>query len=222
MPFALDDTSISLMTIGETIAQSDLVPSRLPLRDHVLPLMRQFNAWGLEHLGDLRKALKTPKKALVLAQTLQIDPQLLVLLRREIEAFFPKPIPLREWVWFHEKDLAFLSDKGISNHIDLYNSLTEPGLRRELEGELEPSASWTLILQTLELTRVRWVSPLFAEMLLQAGYQNPKAIAEGNKDKMFEQLVKVNQGGAYYRGTIGMRDILRVIDAARFLVRQDG
>jgi hypothetical protein len=142
MPFALDDTSISLMTIGETIAQSDLVPSRLPLRDHVLPLMRQFNAWGLEHLGDLRKALKTPKKALVLAQTLQIDPQLLVLLRREIEAFFPKPIPLREWVWFHEKDLAFLSDKGISNHIDLYNSLTEPGLRRELEGELEPSASW--------------------------------------------------------------------------------
>jgi hypothetical protein len=222
MPYALDASKISLNQLKDIILECDLVPSRLPLKTQISGLCSQFSAWGFSHVEDLRQALKTPKKALVLAQTLQLDPQLLVLLRREIEALFPKPIPLREWVWFHDDDLNLLSDRGITHHIGLYEALEDTQTQKDLQALLSPTAPWSEILEALHLTRVRWVSPLTAEMLLKAGYRSPEALAEADSRELFEKLVQVNQNGAYYRGTIGERDIARLIQSAKILLAYSG
>jgi hypothetical protein len=68
-----------------------------------------------------------------------------------------------------------------------------------------------------DLTRVQWVSPTAARMLLEAGYSSPSEVAAADPEGMCEALERVNQGDRFFRGKIGLRDIKRLVHAAGYL-----
>ena len=53
--------------------------------------MKTLESHGIQTLAHLRTELKTPRRLDAVASATGIDPQYLILLRREIESYFPKP-----------------------------------------------------------------------------------------------------------------------------------
>ncbi len=73
--------------------------------------------------------------------------------------------------------------------------------------------------QLVDLTRIQWVSPLVASMLLDAGYENAVEIAAADAEKLCDDLARMNAGNKYFKGKIGLRDIRRLVHAAGYLAR---
>ena len=69
----------------------------------------------------------------------------------------------------------------------------------------------------VDLTRIQWVSPVAARMLVSAGYSNVKAVSDANPDTLCSELDRVNKENRYFKGTIGLRDIRRLVKAASYV-----
>ena len=66
------------------------------------------------------------------------------------------------------------------------------------------------------LCRVQWVSPTAGRMLIEAGYETCQKISTADGNELFEAMNRVNKQGNYFKGTIGLRDIKRLIVAAQY------
>jgi hypothetical protein len=71
--------------------------------------------------------------------------------------------------------------------------------------------------QLSDLTRIQWVNHTFARMLHDAGYIKPVMIAEADPVEMQSHLAELNSKAKYFKGQIGLRDIKRVVQAARYV-----
>jgi hypothetical protein len=68
------------------------------------------------------------------------------------------------------------------------------------------------------LTRIRWTSPAVARMLPAAGYRIVAQVACADPDILFRDPDRVNREQKIFNGTIGSRDVRRLIRAAENLV----
>lgn len=68
-----------------------------------------------------------------------------------------------------------------------------------------------------DLTRVRWVSPATARMLVDAGYDSASKVAAADAEVLYEALVCVNEGDKFFKRKIGLRDIKRLVRAAAYV-----
>ncbi len=77
------------------------------------------------------------------------------------------------------------------------------------------------VLETLvrlaDLTRVQWVSPTAARMLLEAGCGSVSDVAAADAGDLCEALARVNEGDRFFKGRIGLRDVRRLIRAAGYV-----
>jgi hypothetical protein len=74
-----------------------------------------------------------------------------------------------------------------------------------------------MLAQLANLTRVQWVSPTFARMLIDAGYHSCSELVAADADELCEALERLNVGGKFFKGKIGLRDIKRLIHAASYI-----
>jgi hypothetical protein len=73
------------------------------------------------------------------------------------------------------------------------------------------------LVQLADLTRVQWVSPTAARMLVEAGYDSVSKLAVADAEDLCEALVRINEGGRFFKGKIGLRDIKRLVKAASYV-----
>ncbi|MGI9623419.1 MAG: DUF4332 domain-containing protein, partial [Acidimicrobiales bacterium] len=137
------------------------------------------------------------------------------LLKRALGGFFPKPRALKDCTWLDESVVCALNDAGIRN-TDQFNQAAKGGLARvEQEVGLKGEAL-AEVAALSDLSRVQWVSPNFAGALVAAGYRTPATLAAADPQALYEAVAKANQQSGFYKGTVGQRDIRRVIQAARY------
>lgn len=79
------------------------------------------------------------------------------------------------------------------------------------------SATLDMLAMFADLMRVQWVSPTFARMLILAGYDSAVKVATANADDLCEALANINARAKFYKGTIGLRDIKRLVHAASYV-----
>lgn len=165
----------------------------------------------------MRKAVKNAKKIPALAQQTGIDEEYLTLLRREVEGYFPKAVPLKEFDWLDATHMQKLEDIYKTN-VSIYEALELSDKRSELIENLGINEDFLNHLFSLvDLTRIQWMSPTAARMVLAAGYSSANAVAEADAQQMFETVNQINQQHQFFKGTIGMRDFKRLIQAAGYL-----
>jgi hypothetical protein len=99
MSYYIDDEKVSLAELYQRMQCTDLVPSRASLLDDMKEKFEALKKLGISSLKDLRTELKNSKKLETLALSSGIETEYLILLRREIEGYFPKPIALKEFDW---------------------------------------------------------------------------------------------------------------------------
>lgn len=211
MKYCFDANSISLEQLKERICSADLVPSREPILANLDEHLKSLESMGIKTLGGLRKELKDNKRLFAIAEQTGIDKDYLALLRREFESYFPKPFPLKEFEWIPIEEISRLEGAGLRNTANLFenpdrlqNSGIQPGLVRHL-------------LQCADLTRIQWISPLAARMLVEAGFETPSKVESANPEVLDKAMNAVNTENNYFKGRIGLRDIKRLIHAAKYI-----
>lgn len=180
--------------------------------------MKTLKQQGIRTLADLRNELKTSKRLDALVKATGIEQQYLTLLRREIEGWFPKPSLLKDFDWLPGSEITKLERNGIRDTAALYDATSSRQKRTALA---KSTGADETVLKTLaqlaDLTRVQWVSPVAARMLVEAGWKSATELARADADKLDEALARVNAGGRFFKGKIGLRDVKRLIHAARYI-----
>ncbi len=209
---------ISLEDLRIRIEATDLVPSRASLTDNIREKMKALEKQGIITLASLRDELKNARRLAAMAKATGIDTQYPILLRREIEGYFPKPVALKVFDWLPKEDIVSLERNGIRDtavlHEMAYNAEKRTALAKSTGVNL---ATLEILAQLADLVRVQWVSPTFARMLITAGYKSAVMVAEANAVDLCEALASINAGGEFFKGRIGLRDIKRFVQAASYV-----
>jgi hypothetical protein len=218
MAYHIDAEKISLGDLQKRIEATDLVPSRAALLDRLGTKMKSLEKQGIVTLADLRNELKTPKRLETLAKSTGIGTEYLTLLRREVEGWFPKPSPLKDFNWLPKSEIAKLESSGIRDVAALHEATDSKSKRTALAKSTSADiATLETFAQLVDLTRVQWVSPAMARMLLEAGCTGSAKLAKANADELYESLARVNLGNKFFKGKIGLRDVKRLILAASYV-----
>lgn len=217
MAYYINDQSISLADLQRRIESTDLVPSReilkLGIKDNFACLMRS----GITNLKELRFELKSNPKLKNLAIKSDIEVDYLVLLRREIEGYFPKPFSLEEFN-LPADALAILSSMGLKNTSLFYEATNDEVKISKMVEETKLDGGLIHELASLcSLTRVQWTSPTAARMLYESGVHSAEELASTKADDLYDSLNRVNFGFRFFKGKIGLRDVKRLVRAAEFL-----
>jgi hypothetical protein len=211
--------TVSLDDIRSRIKTTDLIPSRTALLEDIDAIFDRISQKGIRTWADMQKAIKNPKQLEGFSSEIGIDLQYLVLLRREIEGYAPKPFNLKEIDWVPQIVITRLLENGISNSETLFSKVNDTVPVEKFAEEVGIDNDVLHYLYNLSaLSRVQWVSPTTARMLIEAGYATCQQLASADKDELFASMDRVNKKGKYFNGTIGLRDIKRLIDAARYAI----
>jgi len=210
--------TITLAEVKARIRSTDLVPSRQSLVESIDHDFEHLDLQGLQTMADLMNALKNPSRLEALSQAAEIDSQKLVLLRREIESYNPKPFKLTEIDWLSRQTILRLIDQGIGNSANLYEiTKEEDGVTKLLNSTgIDPEES-QILASLADLARVQWVSLNFARMLLAAGIKSSQELALADANQLCLDLERINGGGNFFNGKIGLRDVKRLIHSAGYV-----
>ena len=218
MTYHIDAARVSLDDLRKRIEETDLVPSRVSLLDGINTKTKVLEQHGVRTLASLRKELKNSKRLEALSKATDIETQYLILLRREIEGYFPKPPALKAFDWLPGGEIAKLEEKGILHAAALYEAACSVESRTELAKSTGVDvAILEALVRLADLTRVQWVSPTAARMFVEARYDSASKVAAADAEDLCEALVRVNEGDRFFKGKIGLRDIKRLIRAASYV-----
>jgi hypothetical protein len=218
--YHIDADKISLDELRERIEATDLVPSRVSLLEGIGTKFKALGNASITTLANLRYELKNARRQEALATSTGIDKQYLILLRREIEGYFPKPAALKKFDWLPQVEISKLEKYGVRDAAQAYEAMRSDRDIAELAKLTGVDATMLETLSHLvDLTRIQWVSPLTARMLTDTGYDNAKKVAAADAKTLCDDLARVNVSGKYFKGKIGLRDIQRLIHAADYVPR---
>lgn len=218
MPYYTIAGKVSLDDLKKRIRETDLIPSRISLLDKIDENFSKLKKNSFSTLEDLRENLKNAAKISLVSKQTEIDVSYLTLLRREFEGYFPKPFPIKTFDWLPKNDLTKLENAGLKNSVLLYEALENAKRKNEIITTLELEKKFIdEILSLVALTKIQWTSPLTARMLIAAGYDSVKKVAEAEANKLCDSLDSVNKTYKFFKGKIGLRDIQRLIKAASYV-----
>ena len=218
MTYHIDAETIQLADLRQRIERTDLIPSRAPLLEGIEEKFTELKKQGITTLSTLRGELKNNSRLENLSFRTGIDAGYLILLRREIESFFPKPFALKGFHWLPEDELSKLVDAGIQTTASLYQAACSSRKRHALAASTGvDEATLEELFCLADLTRVQWVSPNAARMLMDAGITSVICLSSADANQLHAALERVNHGGKYFKGNIGLRDIRRLIHSAAYL-----
>lgn len=218
MAYYIDAGKVSLDDLKKRIEETDLVPSRASLLDRIDGKLKALEQQGITTLANLRNELRNSKRLEAVSNATGIETQYLILLRREIEGYFPKPSALKVFDWLPKGAIAILEENGIRDTTALYKAASSGNGRTELAKSTGVDVSiLEALVRLADLTRVQWVSPTVARMLVEAGYDSVSKVAAADADDLCQALMHINEGDRFFKGKIGLRDIKRLIRAASYV-----
>ena len=211
-------TSMSLEAIKTRILGTDLVPSRAILKENIDGVFDALNKAGIDQLSELKAVLQTPAKLQALSQQCGVSVDYLNLLRREIESYESKPFKIKDIAVLTEEEIQLIQRLKIHSSNDLFQEVKSRGGVTFLQQNTGISEKrLTYLFQLSDLVRVQWVSLNFAMWLIEAGYTCVQDVARANADEMDARLRAVNLNGKFFKGSIGQRDLNRLIYSAKFV-----
>ena len=211
-----DAKAIDLKALQARLMGTDLIPSQEPLLDNMSDKMAAISKAGLQSVADLRSTLQTKPSLTALSQNSGVPEPYLLLLRRTINGFFPKPRSLTEVDWVNTNTITRLAKTGIKNTQQLFEAASDDadglaektGVARRTMGDLFAIAG---------LCRIQWVAPSFARVLVAAGYRDTAAVAKADPEALAREIEEANAGARFYKGKVGLRDVWRLVAAAGYV-----
>jgi hypothetical protein len=195
MAYYLDAEKINRSDLRKRLEDTDLVSSRASLLDGIQKKFKALEGQGILTLAQLRTGLKNAKRLESRSKKSGVDSKYLILLRREIEGWFPKPSPLKAFDGLPKGEIAKLEKSGIMETASLYAATGSAKQRAEFVKKNHVDADvFDSIFRCVELTRVQWVSPATARMLVDSGCGSVAALAAADSERLCAALERINKG----------------------------
>ena len=118
--------------------------------------------------------------------------------------------------WLEEKVVKSLSDKGIKNTRHLFEAACGGVTELARNTGMSQKAAREL-LSISDLCRIQWVSPNYARALVATGAADTATVAAANPEALFEAVKEANRNAKFYKGTVGFRDVKRLVAAASYV-----
>lgn len=220
MGYHIDDEAMDLEAFAERLESCDPIPSHLPLLDGLREKLAAMRNAGVASVAALRRELKRPSSLSAFAGRTGIAEGYLVLLRRAVEGWFPKPPSLSDFPGVDPAVVEVLARAGALDARSLIEAASAQPSRSALAAAVGVGPEGLDELVALaDLSRLQWVSPPFARLLYDAGYAGTAAVAAADGDTIYEAVRAINEDGRYFKGAIGKRDMARLVSIARSLSR---
>jgi len=218
-----DDYHIDLEEYSLEMFQHDLetryiTPSRASLKEDIPGRFALIQAQGIANLGQLTGALKTTKKIEDFSARSGLPLDYLVLLRREVNSYLPKPFDLAKVPGVNLDHIAALASADIKTTRQMFqHGITRAG-RSELAAQTGISESGLLELARLsDLARIWGVGPVFTRILLEAGYDSVARVAGADLGVMYAEVNRLNREKKYTPIMASQQEVGMCIEYARIL-----
>jgi hypothetical protein len=216
--YFINEDDFSLEQVALRIKHTDLTPGIEPIRLDIDKIVAIIKRTGIDNLAGLRNALRNKKKMHDFSLLTGIDEKYIVLLRREIEGWIIKSIKIRDFYWLDGELITTLHEIGLCSTDEIYYRLSIEDEQLEIARNHQLSPEDLCYILTLStITRIRWVSPVVARILIESGYNTIEKIKEANPGKLCIEIEQLNSSRNYYKGKIGERDIRRMIHEAGYV-----
>lgn len=215
MGYYIDLQSITIGKFSERLKSGFLLPGMMVLRANVDENFEHLKGQGIHNLAELQSELKTKKKLEEFSRHSGLPVEYLTVLRREINGFLPKPIPLAKFKDIKVETVERLAALGIKNSKELFDWVLTPYAREELAAKAGIEYSELMALTSLsDLARIRWVGPSFANFLFKAGFTTVSAVAATPYEELYGVLKKLNESEKIYKGPLSVGDMELCVKAA--------
>lgn len=214
--YYLDFQNYPLHTWQEELQKASLLPSRQLLKENLESRFNILTKNGISNLQELMDALKTPKKTRDFASVTGLPEEYLLLLRREVRSLKPSPVNLSKFPGINQGVIKKLEAIGIRTTRQLFKRVKTPPSREELADELKVGREEILELTSLtDLSRVKWVGPVFARMFLDSGVDTVDKLSEAKAHPFYEKLMELNREKEYTKARFIKSDLVLCIEFAK-------
>ncbi len=215
MGYHIELESITLEAYAEKLEVAWLPPSRRILQVKLAERFGYFQEAGIQNVKELQKLLKQPKYMEKFSELSLFRDGYLVILLREINSMLPKPNALKDFPGIPEDAAEKLAAIGIKDTKSLYNKVLTAQMRDELSAQCELPGDLVDELSSLaDLSRIKWVSAIFARMLYDLGMKNVAEVAAADPVDLHRKVNELNSRRNYYKGKIGLNDMRILVAAA--------
>lgn len=216
MAYYIDLSSISIDGFKNKLKTSDLLRSRMILKDRIDERFSYFKSIGIKSLFELQQILKMKNRFAELSKVNCLDKEYLTILLREINSMHPKPNKLKEFIGISPDTILKLEKHGIKDTPRLYEKVITPESRMELANNIGISESELSELTRLtDLSRIKWVGVTFARMLYEIGIDTVEKASKADFEDLYRRINQVNREKNYYKGQIGLNDMKLFVNAAK-------
>nr|WP_319373858.1 DUF4332 domain-containing protein [uncultured Methanobacterium sp.] len=213
--YHIDLKKIPLNEFKEEIKNSELLPSRKILKNHLNERFKILKGNKVENLQDLANLLKTPKKARAFAEKSGLPEDYLLILRREVNSYTPNPVNLGKFPGIKDETLHKLNSAGIKNTAHLFKRVKTPEDRENLATELGiPCKDLLELTKLTDMVRIKWVGPVFARIFLDSSTDTTAKIAKSKPNPLYKILVDINNQKKYTKSKFTESDVELCIKVA--------
>ena len=118
--YHIDSSQFSLQQFKTDLLDRELIPSRKPLKENLEKNLGALERIGITTLEELISALKNKAKIKEVAQLTRVGEDYLILLRREVNSYFPNPVSLHKLSGISTEAAKRLSGLGLKNSKQLF------------------------------------------------------------------------------------------------------
>lgn len=218
MAYYIDLAKIDIDQFKEIIQATELIPSWKILQNNLDEDLDILKNQRIGNLDELLRALKNKDKIQAFAQQSGLDENYLVVLKRMVSGYRQKPTKIKDFPSVPDHTAHALEKLGIKTTLTLYDHILTQAKRNELAEKSGVEKSEIMKLTSLtDLSRIRWVNHTFAYVLLEAGFDSAKKVAQADFQQLYIDVKQLNEDRKIYKAHIGPRDMKMCIEAAKLL-----
>lgn len=218
MSYHLDLGHLDLSFLKKRLSEEDLIPSHEILREELDTHIVRLERAGITTLSELKERLTKEQTRSELGKISGISAAYLNILKRVLNGYTPKGVKLSEYPQTKNSIIKALDEHQIRDSITLWNRTCSKKARAIVANEcaVDPLELDELVCLS-DLSRIQWVSPLFARLLYNAGYKTVFLVSKGKRCEMVQKVKEETNNQSIFKGTVGERDISRLVYLASLL-----
>ncbi len=216
MGYHIDLSKISLESFKERLENQYLLPSQKILEDNIDTSFESLKACGLCTMADLQDTLKSKIKLSRFSKESTLSVDYLTILRREVNSYLPKFKNLDEFPEVNLESVEKLKLKKIKNTYHLFNLVITKEDRYALAEKTGIDYDEIMeFTRFTDLSRIKWVGPIFAKLLILTGYDSVEKVTKANAEVLYKELENMNEEKKYYRGRFGLNDVRLLVKISK-------
>jgi predicted flap endonuclease-1-like 5' DNA nuclease len=216
--YYVDLTQITLEQFQHTIETEELLPSQQVLLEDIEARFATLAAQGMGNVAELHDVLKTKARMVKFAASSGLPEDYLIILRRKVTGYLPKPVPLAKIPGVDPAHVAALADVGIKHTKHVFEQAPTPAARAALIAQTRiPEDALLELVKLSDLARIYGMGPVFMRLFYDAGADSLAALLTWQPEDLDAKMRAINEECQLTKARWSMKDIVLTIEAAKQL-----